>query len=105
MKKEKLVRGFLFACTNKSEAECLNSPLFATDKLCGPVVIRIRKGDLLFLNNIDTDTFFGAFEATSNGRPNIIPEAFDGKYPYQVNVKSQVQNLYGPVNNSNSSFL
>ncbi|MFC1949021.1 DNA methyltransferase [Chloroflexota bacterium] len=87
MKVEKLVRGFLFACTNKSEAECLTGPIFATDKLYGPIVIRIRRGDLLFLNNIETDTLFGVFKATSNGKPNIIPGAFDGKYPYQVKVK------------------
>ena len=88
MKVEKLIRGFLFACTNKSEAECLNSLLFATDKLYGPIVNRIRKGDLLFLNNIDTDILYGVFKTTSNGEFNIKPEAFDGRYPYQVMVKS-----------------
>ena len=30
-KSEQLVRGFLFACTNKSEAECLKGLLFATE--------------------------------------------------------------------------
>ena len=87
MRKEKLIRGFLFACTRKSEAECLSGPIFATDKVYGPIVTRIRRGDLLFLNNVETDTLYGVFKATSNGKPNIVPNAFDGKYPYQVKVK------------------
>ncbi len=74
----KPIRGFLFACTNKSENECLNGLLFATEKSYGPVVIRIRKGDLLFLNNIDTDTIFGVFKAVSDGSLNLEPTAFDG---------------------------
>jgi len=87
MTKEKLIRGFLFACTNKSEAECLGELVFATEKFYGPVVIRIRKGDLLFLNNIDTDTIYGVFRAATNGRINIKPDAFNGRYPYQVKVR------------------
>ena len=49
-----LCRGFLFACTNLSESECLDDRIFGTEKFYGPVVLRIRKGDLLFLNNIET---------------------------------------------------
>lgn len=79
-----LIRGFLFACTDKSEEECINGSVFATDKMYGPIVIRIRKGDILFLNNIDTDTLLCLFKATSDGMPNIKKDAFGGKYPYQV---------------------
>lgn len=86
-KSEQLVRGFLFACTNKSEAECLKGLLFATEKSYGPVVIRIRPGDLLFLNNIESNVLHGVFRATSDGGFNIKPCAFDGKYPYQVEVE------------------
>ena len=82
-----LKRGFLFACTNKSEAECLNGLVFATEKVYGPVVIRIRKGDILFLNNIDTDTLYGAFRALSDGGFNLEPKAFNGRYEYQVKVE------------------
>ena len=84
---ENPIRGFLFACTNKSEEECLTNLLFATEKSYGPVVIRIRKGDLLFLNNLETDTLSGVFKAVSEGSHNLKPKAFDGKYPYQVKVE------------------
>ena len=29
----KLIRGFLFACTNKSETECATGPVFGTDNI------------------------------------------------------------------------
>ncbi|MDD5288472.1 MAG: hypothetical protein PHY28_05105 [Dehalococcoidales bacterium] len=85
---DKPIRGFLFACTNKSEQECLDRLLFSTDKLYGPVVIRIRRGDVLFLNNLDNDTLLGVFVAVSDGKLNIEPDAFGGRYPYQVKVKN-----------------
>ena len=84
---EVLKRGFLFACTDKSEGECLDRLLFAAGKSYGPVVIRIRRGDILFLNNIDTDVLHGAFKATSDGNLDIEEGAFNGMYRYQVEVK------------------
>jgi len=62
------IRGFIFTCTNKSEKECFERNLFGTDKVYGPVVIRIRKGDLLFLHNLDLDVLWGVFKAVSNER-------------------------------------
>lgn len=82
-----LKRGFLFACTNKSEAECLNNLIFGTEKTYGPLVIRIRRGDILFLNDIDTDVLYGAFSAVSDGGFNLETRAFNGRYEYQVKVE------------------
>ena len=90
------IRGFIFACTNKSESECLSRLLFATDKIYGPVVIRIRKSDLLFLNNKNTDMLLGVFRAVSDGDFNIQLNAFEGKYPYQVKVEKIGEILYLP---------
>ena len=85
--KEQLIRGFIFACTKKTEAECFEKLLFGTERVYGPIVIRIRKGDLLFLNNLNTNTLYGVFKAVSDGGFNIQPEAWNGKYPYQVKVE------------------
>jgi len=82
-----LKRGFLFACTDKSESECLDRLLFATGKIYGPVVIRIRRGDILFLNNMDTDVLYGAFKAVSDGGLDIEEGTFNGRYRYQVKVE------------------
>lgn len=84
---EQPIRGFLFACTQKTEAECLEGLLFATEKFYGPIVIRIRQGDLLFLHNMDTNVLHGVFRAVAEGNHNIKTNAFNGRYPYQVRVE------------------
>ena len=86
-KHDLLVRGFLLACGESTEAECLTRMLFGTDRTYGPVVIRIRKGDLLFLNNIETDSLHGVFRAVTDGGFNIESKAWKGRYPYQVRVE------------------
>lgn len=84
----RLMRGFMFACGESTEAECVTRMLFGTDRTYGPVVIRIRKGDLLFLNNLDTENLHGVFRAVTDGGFNIEPKAWKGGYPYQVRVES-----------------
>src|SRR5918912_1713034 len=80
--------GYIFACTNKSERECLDRMLFATNHVYGENVLKIKRGDLLFLLNLDTDTLYGTFLASSGGAKDIVPEAWKGRYPYQVQVSS-----------------
>ena len=84
VRETKPIRGFLFASTEDTENECFERMLFGTDKVYGPIVIRIRVGDLLFLNNLDADVLSGVFKAVSDGKFNIVPEAWNGRYPYQV---------------------
>ena len=78
--------GYIFACTSKSERECFDRMLFATSRVYGENVLKIKKGHLLFLLNIDTDTLYGTFLARSDGAKDIVPEAWKGRYPYQVQV-------------------
>jgi DNA modification methylase len=80
-------RGYIFACTSKSEKECLDRMLFATSKVYGENVLKIRRGDPLFLLNLDSDTLYGTFKAKSAGAKDIVPEAWQGRYPYQVQVQ------------------
>lgn len=84
--KKVLTHGQVFACTSKSEDECFNRLLFGTNKLYAPAAMRVRKGDFLFLLNLDSDLLYGVFKASSDGEMNIQPEAWKGKYPYQVKV-------------------
>lgn len=78
--------GHIFACTGKTERECFDRMLFASGKLYGDRVLAVKKGDPLFLLNLDTDTIHGAFLAKSDGKKDIEPEAWSGRYPYQVRV-------------------
>jgi DNA modification methylase len=80
-------RGFILACTSKSEQECFDRMLFATNKLYGDNVLKIKKGDLLYLLNLDTDTLYGTFRAKTAGGKHLDPEAWKGRYPYQVRVR------------------
>jgi DNA modification methylase len=78
--------GHIFACTGKTESECLDRMMFATGRLYGERVLAVKKGDPLFLINLDTDTIHGAFLAKSDGKKDIEPDAWKGRYPYQVKV-------------------
>jgi DNA modification methylase len=93
----KQASGHIFACTSKSEQECFDRMLFATSRVYGESVLKIKKGDLLFLLNLDTDTLHGAFHARSAGAKDIVPEAWKGRYPYQVQVtrNGRVHSLAG----------
>jgi DNA modification methylase len=90
-------KGHIFACTSKSERECFDRMLFATSHVYGENVLKIKRGDLLFLLNFDTDTLYGTFLARSDGSKGIAPEAWKGRYPYQVQVSrnGKVHSLVG----------
>ena len=79
-------KGHIFACTISTEKECLDRMLFGTGRLYGESVLQIKKGDALFLLNLDKDVVRGPFAADSAGKKDIVPEAWGGKYPYQVKV-------------------
>lgn len=81
------VQSQIFACTNKSENECLRRLLFGTNKLYAPAAMRVKKGNLLFLLNLDSDMLYGVFRAISDGKMNIESKAWSGRYPYQVKVE------------------
>jgi DNA modification methylase len=82
-----VVRGYVFACTNTSQEECFERLLFGTSKQYGAAAMRVRKSDFLFLLNLEADLLYGIFKASSDGKMNIVPDAWKGKYPYQVKVE------------------
>ncbi len=83
------MKGYIFACTNKTEQECFERMLFSTNKLYADNILQVRKGDLLFLFNMDRDILHGIFKAKSEGRKDIMPDAWRGRYPYQVKVEKE----------------
>jgi DNA modification methylase len=80
------LRSYIFACTNKSLEECLGRMLFGTSRVYGAAAMRVRKGDPLFLFNLDTDLLYGVFRAITDGKFKLEPDAWKGNYPYQVKV-------------------
>ena len=81
---KKSVRGYIFVCTQNTESDCYERLLFGSSKAYGSPVLKIKKGDVLFLHNLDTNTLSGVFRAASKGKLNIELDAWSGKYPYQV---------------------
>lgn len=85
---ERALCGFIFACTNTSQEECLTRMLFGTSRQYGAIATKVKKGDFIFLHNLDSDMLYGIFRATSDGKKDIAPEAWGGNYPYQVTVET-----------------
>lgn len=80
------MRYWKFICKKDTEAECFQRMLFGDTSRLRDAVESVREGDICFLYNIETDTLFGPFNARSNGRMSIEPEAWGGRYPAQVTV-------------------
>jgi hypothetical protein len=47
-------------------------------------VSQVREKDHLFLLNTNQKTLRGIYQATCDGAEDIVPEAFDGNFPWQV---------------------
>jgi len=87
------IKGHIFACTKTSEKECLDRMVFGTNKIYAHKINRVKTGDKIFLLNVDTDTLYGSFTASSDGAFNLVPEAWNGKYPYQVKVEKYEETI------------
>lgn len=77
----------IFVSTDKTEPECFERMLFGTSKLYADDALAVKKGHILFLLNVNSNVLHGIFRAKTDGRQNIVPDAWKGKYPYQVEVE------------------
>ena len=85
------VNSFVFACTNSSQSECFDRMLFGTSKPYGALAMRVKKGDFLFLLNLDTDLLYGVFRATTEGKVNIVPEAWKSEIVGIISCKTSLR--------------
>lgn len=92
------LRASIYICLNRTENECFNRMLFGLSRKYRERVLNTKKGSLIFLLNIQRDTLYGIFEAEVDGRKDIEPEAFNGRYPYQVKVRWK--EMHEPLNNA-----
>jgi hypothetical protein len=79
--------GYIFLCSDATEEECLERPLFGGTEKYVKRVTGLKKGHKLFLYNYSTKTLHGIFEAESEVQSNIVSKAWGGEYPLQVKVK------------------
>lgn len=86
----------MFVCRNDTQEECLERKLFSISERYKRKAIGIKEGDIVFLYNLDTGQLFGIFEARSKCLENIVPDAWNGRFPNQVRVEWKKQ--YPPIN-------
>jgi len=96
-----LIKGYVLACTNKSEKQLIESGVFCTGRAYGHKVMAVKKGDIVFLLNIDTDELIGPFIAKSEGDYNPEKSPFGSKYPYIVEVVSDGTTIHRLSNAKN----
>ena len=81
---------YIFYCSNQTMDECFQKALFGNTYKHWDTVKKIKKGDLIFLINLNTGILHGPFFATRKSQINLDPYAFlsSGRnYPAQVEVK------------------
>ena len=83
--------GYVFLCSNRTERECLERKLFGLPKSVWNQVSQVKKGDILFLLNYQSNRLHGVFEAITDGTLDIEPSAFDGRFPAQVRVRRKMR--------------
>jgi hypothetical protein len=69
------MKSYVFACTNSTQGECFSRLLFGSSKVYGAAAMRVKKGDFLFLWNMDSDLLYGVFRASTDAQLNIVAEA------------------------------
>jgi hypothetical protein len=82
--------GFVLLCGNWTERECLERRLFGAPYDEWNRISQIKKGDVLFLLNYQTNRLHGIYEAVGDAELNIEPYAFGGRFPAQVRVRTKL---------------
>jgi AAA+ superfamily predicted ATPase len=77
----------IWICTVRTEEECLRRGLFGDSDAAEWKFQKLRRGDVCFLLNMETDMLIGVFEAQVGVSREIEREAWDGKFPLQVRVR------------------
>lgn len=79
--------GAIFMSNTTTKKECLRRKLFGLPSMHCHFVKHIKAGMILFLFEYKKRLLYGVFEACSDGRMNIVPNAFGSSgmhYPAQV---------------------
>jgi len=79
--------GYFFLCNNETQQECLDRKLLGATLGYKKIIPQINIGDKLFLYNYSTRRLHGVFIAVSEAQENIEPDAWNGRYPWQVKFK------------------
>ena len=79
--------GFIFGCTNATEAECRQKKLFGLPTRHIHTVSKILPGTPVFLYNYEDHVLHGIFESRCKGGWKLDPNAWNGRFPAQIRVR------------------
>lgn len=82
--KEAPPSGFIFMCDHVTKPECFKTQVFGLPMSKIGLVMRIKPGMDLFLFDCELKILYGVYRAISHGSMNLVPHAFQGKFPAQV---------------------
>ena len=52
-----------------------------------PWALEVKESDYCLLHHYEAGTLLGLWQAHTNGGKNLIPKAWNGKFPYQVKIR------------------
>ncbi len=78
---------YIFLCRDTTHDECLEKNLFGGQKDYYKQTGEISEEVPLFLYNFSAHLLEGVFISTSKADWNVVPEAWKGKYPWQIRCK------------------
>ena len=80
-------KGFIMLCDERTEEECLRRNLFGDKAKKFQSLCEIKPGDVGLLLNISNDELIGIFQAASEPKLHIEPDAWNKRFAAQVSVK------------------
>jgi hypothetical protein len=81
------MQGYIFMCSDATEAECFRRGLFGGTEKYARQVRGLKKGDYVYNYNFNSKKLHGVYEAVSEVKQNLVTSAWGGEYPIQVRVR------------------
>ena len=82
------MRAFVFECSARTYAECVELGLFGSNS---PWPLQVHRGDFCLLFHYEYDTLLALWRADGGGGKRLVGRAWAGKFPFQVRVSLATQ--------------
>ncbi|KAK3119078.1 hypothetical protein QOZ80_9BG0713300 [Eleusine coracana subsp. coracana] len=90
--------GYIFMCSGATKPDCYWHQVLGLPRRRLDAVSRIKRGAALFLFDTDIKHLHGPYRADSDGGLDLVPAAFQGRFPAQV--KFKIEGDFMPLHES-----